>query len=500
MTPETSNNLSEPRRQSPYAIALILAQAITRVVRQIFPFIIIAFIGSSDNRGMKILIATISITLISSVATLIKYFTTYYYVKDGSLILNSGWISKSRVNIPLNKIQAINFEQNVLHRILGVTKVYADTAGSDKREFELSALTIEDAEALRSYVLDVKKVNNEVVETSEYENEQITTEKESSRVIFKLDIPSIIKVGLTENHLRSGWLIIVAVFWIYSQIEEVGIKVEDEIDIESWWQTIINSTILLVLVFAIISVVISLARTVVKYFDLTFLRVHEGFKVVKGLFNRTEVAAKDSKVQYMSWSQNKLQKLLGYNTLSIHQAGSLSGFDKTGIVIPGCQAEHIDYVRECIIPDVKIENILMSGVDKRYLMRRVTILGILTALAMAFSIIQENYYIAIVAIFIFILLVVNRYYSFRKLAYGLDGQNLIIDGGTWGAKKTILPIFKVQSINMVASPYMYKNKLATLRIYTAAGSLSIPYINRKEATKIIDWILYKVEVSRKAWM
>jgi putative membrane protein len=495
---QDSQNLGEPRRQSPIAIVMILAQALTRVVKQVFPFVIIAFLGSSDNRGLKILTATIVITLISSVATVIKYFSTYYYIHHGSLILNSGWLSKSKVNIPLNKIQAINFEQNVLHRMLGVVKVYADTAGSDKKEFELSALTKYDAEALREFVLHHKNVKVEEIE-SDIAQETIIAPVSTSRIIFKLDIPSLIKVGITENHLRSGWLIIVAVFWIYSQIEEVGIKVEDEIDIESWWQTVINSMILLGLLFLTATILISLTRTVVKYFDLTFLRVDNGFKVVKGLFNRTEVAAQDSKVQYISWSQNILQKLLSYNTLSIHQAGSI-GQGSSGIVIPGCLSHHIDYVRECLIPRVDLETIPMSGVDKRYVSRLATILGVSVIIILAFLVYNENFYQALGLALIYAILIVNRYYRYKKIAYGNDGENIVIFGGTWGAKKTILPIYKVQSINMIASPYMHRHGLATLRINTAAGALSIPYLSKAEAIKYSDIVLYKVETSDKWWM
>jgi putative membrane protein len=58
----------------------------------------------------------------------------------------------------------------------------------------------------------------------------------------------------------------------------------------------------------------------------------------------------------------------------------------------------------------------------------------------------------------------------------------------------------VQNIIIQQNPYQWRRQLATLRVYTAAGSLIIPFISEKRAQELLDFFIYQVENSRKPWM
>ena len=133
--------------------------------------------------------------------------------------------------------------------------------------------------------------------------------KSAYKEILSLGFTDLLKIGLTENHIRSGGLIFVFFLWIYQNLQEAGLDVDEYSEEIPEWEWGINSIVLIVFVFLMISILISLGRTVIKYFDLQFLRFDNGFKIVSGIFTKKEVSAQDHKIQFISWSDNLLRKM-----------------------------------------------------------------------------------------------------------------------------------------------------------------------------------------------
>ena len=58
-----------------------------------------------------------------------------------------------RLDLPFDRIQSVNFEQNFLHQMLNVTAVEIESAGSEQKELKIDALKIPIAEKLREEIL-----------------------------------------------------------------------------------------------------------------------------------------------------------------------------------------------------------------------------------------------------------------------------------------------------------------------------------------------------------
>ncbi|MEC7782579.1 MAG: PH domain-containing protein, partial [Bacteroidota bacterium] len=71
--------------------------------------------------------------------------------------------------------------------------------------------------------------------------------------------------------------------------------------------------------------------------------------------------------------------------------------------------------------------------------------------------------------------------------------------GVWNQKTEIIELFKLQSVT-VSQPVWYKKRdLYNYTFHTAGGDLSFP-VTSAEAQRYINYALYRVEVSREAWM
>ena len=77
---------------------------------------------------------------------------------------------------------------------------------------------------------------------------------------------------------------------------------------------------------------------------------------------------------------------------------------------------------------------------------------------------------------------------------------MIIRGGLFGDKAETLPLIKLQNVEISQSPYKRRKKLANVKIHTAAGNVTIPYVDYNRAIQLSDYILYKTESSNNKWM
>ena len=83
-------------------------------------------------------------------------FRYYFYIEEDKLIVEKGVFGRSKTIVPFERIQTINFEQNLAHQVFSVLRLKVDTAGSAQKEFEFDAIAIDQAQALRKIILEKK--------------------------------------------------------------------------------------------------------------------------------------------------------------------------------------------------------------------------------------------------------------------------------------------------------------------------------------------------------
>jgi len=495
------HNFGEPTRQSLVAILLIIWKTYRIIVGQIWPFLILFFFkGEFSGGSSRILIAIIVVAVLAMIYSIINYFRYYFYVDTEELVIESGVFKRSKLNVPFDRIQTINFEQNIIHRLFNVVRLKVDTAGSAQAEFEFHAINEQKADELRELLLSKKSATKPIVSD---EGETSDTAKESYKTIMQLNLVDLIKAGAVENHLRSGGIILAGMWWVWQSIEDSGLfdlngKVEETVAQQLSSGLVI--TLILILLFMVLSFIVSMAKMIITNYDLKFMRSKNGFKINGGLFTKKDTSALDHKIQVISWGDNPLKKLIGIKDLRLKQASSVVLNKKTSIKIPSCKEEHIDLVTNTLHGANALDGIDYQKIDKRYFYRNGGRLALIFILICSVFIYLEAFAQATVLGLVGTLLVISIYLSFRKKRYGFNKEILVIRGGTYGDKTEILPLYKIQSLSKRQTPYQGRKDLASLVINTASGKVGIPYIEEKVAQRLMDIFLYKVEKDKRKWM
>ena len=494
--------LGNPMRQSFVAILLIAYKLYKVLIRQLFPFIIIfLFGGGSSNKRDFLFYTIIVLAIVGFIYSIIAFLKYYFWLEDGKLIINKGVFKKTKTEIPFDRIQSVNFEQNVIHRAFNVVMLNMDTAGSAGAELQINALNRDIAKQISDHIIAQRQKLSSVKSASS--QQAITQEK---KMIFHLPIGQLLKVGVTENHLKSGGIIILFFIWIWDNLNEVGVdvqeKFEEHVSVSEVIQTGLIVFMVLFALFVLVAFLISLIRTVLIYYDLKMLRLQDGFVIISGLLNRKEHAAKDSKIQVFSWSQNLLQKWSKIYEVGMKQASSVAAAKKSHIRVKGLDWDNVKDTQAYLFKDTlfELDEMQLYGVNKYYRFKQIYYwsLFLLPVIIGTFYVGQTKFLLGASLLYIYGL--VSSFLAYKKKRWGASENVLILRGGVFGHSASIMELYKIQNVKKRSTPFQRRRSLATLDVYSASGRISIPDISDQQATDLQNYIAYKIESSHKSWM
>jgi len=491
--------LSIPNRQSFVAILLILLRFARRTARQLWPLLLIFLFNPKKQTDSFFLTAFILIALVVALLSIIAFFKFYYYVKDDELVIEKGVVRKIKINVPIDRIQTVNFKQSLLHQFFDVVSVEIDTAGSIGHEFSISAIAKQKAEALRNYVESQKRE----IATRQEVSEEIIGVPPKQKLLLQLSPFDLLKIGISQNHLRTAGLIM-AFFWGFLD------DIEDALNIDlfkSLDQRLADNNFdwffLLLLgipFFLLISFTLTLINTVLLHFDLKFWKTESGFKIVSGLFTKKERSATLPKIQLIQWNTNPVKQLFEIFSVRLLQAASTAVSRRQSINIPGCYESHLAAVRQAYFPKESELDFEAGRISKVICWRQVLYFGIFPAALMVLLTIRmlgpsAFWWLLILPLAYFLSL---RYH--RHWRYFLSEEGLRTTAGIFTMRSVLLQWYKVQAVEVRQTIYQRRKGVANLILYTAAGAVRIPYIEIEKARVIQNFALYKIEIDTRSWM
>lgn len=499
------NKFAEPRRQASIAIVIILLKFLRTTVKSFWPIALSFFIGGKSRDAWEnyLAIAVIAISILNLGGSVLTYFRYFIQIKDDAVIIDKGILKRTKTNIPFERIQSVNFKQNLIHQFFGVVSIEIDTAGAKKSELTIDALDKAEAEAFRELIMQAKtKIAAE--NTSEKSNETINkTDKVIATTILHLSVTDLFKIGISQNHLRSMGILLGFSLTIMNDINENfdGI-VENELS--GFSEFVSNSEWLIFLFFiigiTIISFVYSLIITTLRNYDLKLSLNKKGLKLLKGLLNREEISIHKNKIQIISWADNPLRRLFKMWTLGLEQASSDEASKlQAKIRVPGCYIEQVEKVSESVFPSGEGNSFSKHKVSK---LLKYRLLFFVSTLPFLLSL-TTVYWIEWQGLWLLLWPGFTAFYIelyFRKRSFEINPEIFKNNRGAFGNRIEITQVHKIQAIEITQSWYQRRKKLANLQIFTAAGSLKVPFIAIDKALALEKYILYRVETDTREWM
>ena len=491
-------DLSIPTRQSVKGLVLIFIFSVRKFFSIFWPLILVFVFQKNYFENKLILgVAVIAILALLIIHTILFYLNFIFYVANGEFVLKKGYIRKKTLTIPLDRIQSVNTKQNLIQQVLDVVTLEIDTAGSVAKELKIHALE-------KSFSIELQKQ----LRPGEIKKEVFDSEKQSEltevseELILKLTPTDLLKIGISQNHLRTGLIIIAFGFQIFQQIQDMFKDKAEEYSSEfigfmsnSNWALIT----FLVVFFNIISILFSLFRTVFKYFDFKLVKKEGTYLIESGLINKRNVTIPHGKVQEINWETGPLKQLFGIYHLVFKQAVSGQNRREQLVDAPGCLIGHLEMLKKDLFGEDKLSDALKIHSNPYYFRRLWMIYGwVPVLLSSPFLYGEWIFWVAVLA-----WLSVSAFYCsliLKKRYFSMNNEQIIVSKGAISHQWTQMELHKIQAVEFRQSVFQKKRSLSSLRIMNASGSITIPFIADSMAKQIYNYLLYHTEVSKKRWM
>lgn len=490
-------------RTSPFAILFFIGRIVRLIAKNAFqaiaPLFVYITIGKEDL-VTKLVFGGIVITFAIVAGSILSWMFFRYQISGDSVLIRSGVIKKTQLDINFDRIQGVNTKQNPVYRLLNLVTVTFDTAGSSGSEGNLPAVTREFADGLRQRIGGAKATPLADDELS----------PASLTVLLQLDWRDMIRIGLADRRA----LIIFAVFGpllgtmgdsIESYIERALQTVAfgaAKIGVTNGVLIAVGIIIASIIVFAIISI----AAAFLRFHNFNLLLDGRTLRSNGGLLTRHEHSMDLEKIQTLRLQQGIVRTWLKCYKMTARQA--ISGRKQRSskiFTIPVVTDEQADALRPILFAgeagrltqNPRSER--FQPVSPYYMRSRILFLGLLPALVLVALGIGEFGRAGLFAIPWLPVVALLSWRNWKRAGYLYNDDELVRRSGLFGFRTVGLLFRKVQRVTITQSHYQRRKNLASLRLHMASGSVRVPYIDHANAQQLRDYILYRVESSRKAW-
>ena len=490
---------SVEQKQSKVGMVVIFFDKFISIVKNYAIFLIIPMWKDFDLILLIILILLIALFTAALTVIEFKYFTFQFDFNKNDFIVKKGFLKKTKLSVPLNKIQQINLNQNFIHKFLNLYEIQMDTAGSDSKEVSIKAVKEDIAFEIKDFTDFLKEKNID-----------IDLEKSNESKSLEIDFYTLIKTGLTSRYFQTLGFIIALFFGALEYLDALGINF-----IPSFSSFIKNGNfgfiailVYIILIFLAVFTT-NLISTIIKFYKFSASKTNNNLSVSYGLISTKTILMNPNKVQVFSFTQNWIQKKIDLCNIVIYQASSnmniSSDKSKEGskVNIPGANSSDKKTIFEFIYKSFDVNEFIIKPNIRKFSVN-FFLIGVIPSILFFginhfFELLSSLNYIMIQTIYLAVILFVS-YRLYKNNIMSISKNFIKVRSGFWDITTKIIEIHKIQSIVIDQEIWYKKLNLANLTLCTAGGMIRFSYMDYFILRKITDNFLFKVEVSNKSWM
>jgi putative membrane protein len=457
------------------------------LVRQFIVPIVAALLFGARNDGPPWL-GYVAIPLIAG-AIWKQYFYRYGLGPTG-LVIREGLFFKNVRQIDYARIENIDTERSLLHRLLGVAEVRVETSTGGRPEALIQVLGLQAAEALRRQVFASR-------------GQEARPTAVNEEVLLHMPTAELVKFGLIDNR---GMIVVAGLFGLIHQsgaFDVLGALIKAQLsevllnEIVASGPVIQGALALSVLIFALILVrAFSVVLALVTLHDFKLVRVGADLRARYGLLTRIAVTLRLRRIQAAHVTDTVLHRLFRRVSVRVDlagdtesgQSGGNDGHSKVRWLAPLAEPR---YARELIakaLPSVDFGAAAdwqpLAPRARRRVFRRSLLIWLLLTLVLA---VMLRTYWALSLLLVGIAM--SAWYATKFVRYtrwALQPDALFFRYGWLTRKLVIVPRNRVQVVCLKESPFDRRHRMASVTVDTAGAgvgsdTIRVPYLELEVA-------------------
>ncbi|WP_349729778.1 PH domain-containing protein [Peribacillus frigoritolerans] len=421
-------------------------------------FIIMLYVLNfgSEKMYMKVLQIGFLVYLIWKVISIIlKWYTYTYQIKEGTIYITSGLISKSYRTIPLHKVQNVQQRTTLFHKIFSLTSITFETGMTGNQgTVPFEVISRKEAERLEGEYSSKQEITVIEVEIPE---ERITEPINGKTIHFTPTKQDVLKASFTS---LSFLALIPILATLYNTLDDF-INLENAEGflaklLDTWWiiTIVLAGLICVAVAFGIVS-------TFVKYGKYEISSDHERIYIKKGVLDESAFSIQKEKVQAVEITQSIIKRLLGLAEVKLVSAGNTGDEElETNTLYPFLSIERAYGMVEEILPAYKVEQSMkpLSKQAFKIRMLRPSFFWILTTLAIYYFK-PSLWYISLILL---VLIYSLRIMDYKNSRYLLNDEFIQFKSGSLETSLFITKRSKVIQIEVERTKLQKLFGLATI--------------------------------------
>jgi len=398
----------------------------------------------------------------------IRWLKLEYRVGAHEIRIDSGFLSRTSRAIPFDRVTDVDIEQSPIQRLLGLAKVKLDTGASAASKVEegvLHTISLARAEALREHIRARKGLA--ATPTGEVAADEHLP-------VFAMDTRRVLTAGVFNFSLA----VIAGLFGVTQTIgQPLGI---DPFERQFWLDLLARSEPLesLILAHQIVAVIggtlllvllgvgTGMVRTALREHGFRLDRTETGFRRRRGLLTLTDVSIPARRAQAAILATGPIRKLFGWKVLKL-QSLSQDGGKGDHVVAPLAReteaAAILDSLGWPVGPMVEGWRPVSFAYVTAF---SIALLPVAIATVSSYFTLGP---IALLGIAVGAGLMAARWYSWRGTRYAVEHESLFVESGWWRHRRNILPVRKIQSLDLTENFWSRWFGICTLRLGVAGG-------------------------------
>ena len=446
----------------------------------------LAVAGIALGTQGKLLIAILlglGFVALSVGSLLLKWLKLEYRVGASEIQIDSGFLSRTSRSIPFDRVTDVDLEQGPLHRLFGLARVRLETgasAGAKNEDGVLDTISLARAEALREHIR-ARRGRAALPETAVAAD---------TPPLFAMDSRRVATAGLFNFSLA----VLAGLFGVTQTIGDVigfdPFKRRFWIDLldraEPARDLLLAHQVVAAIAGSILLIAIGsgtgIVRTALREHGFRLDRTETGLRRRRGLVTLTDVTIPARRVQAaiiasgpirtaFGWSVVKLQSLAMDGAKGDHVVAPLAHNDEAAAILAS--------LRWPAAPEVDCWRSVSSG----YVTSFAAILVPAALVAVAASLVVGP--IVLLWILFAAIALGMRWLGWRHTRYALSAGALFIETGWWRRRRAIVPLTKIQSIDLSENFWTRAFGYCALCLGVAGGggfsAHNVPALARAEA-------------------
>lgn len=425
-----------------------------------------------------------------------------YGFSPRGLVIHQGLFFRNQRTIDYGRIENVDTERGILHRLLGVALVRVETSSGGKAEAEIRVLDMAAVQEMRERIFAQR---SRLAEDGAAPAGDARPEEAS---LLRLGPGELVRYGLIDNR---GLVVVAAAFgllaqgglfellmerWVEPMLEDLPIEELAGLSLALQLALGVGTLVSLIAATRVLSILLAL----VTLHDFHLTRQGDDLRSRYGLLTRYSLTLRRPRIQAVHQTATLLHRVFRRVSLRVDLAGGLAaggGMEQNGQaqarelwLAPLCTPDRAAELIRTALPQVRLENLEWRGLAPRArwrLFRRHTWLWLLVSLPPAVWFAGGWAAAGVVPVLPFLWLHAHLYVKYT--GWALHDDFFVLRRGWLTRHLSVAPRNRIQSVALKESPFDRRYRMAGLTVDTAGANplrqrLSLPYLDRGDAAKL----------------